>query len=45
MSYSEYKDYGKTQLATIFNITIKLSNIFNVKKGNEDTVSRVSTYD
>ena len=37
MSYGEYKNYGKTQLAKIFNITIKLSNIFNVKKGNEDT--------
>ncbi len=37
MSYSEYKDYGKTQLAKIFNITIQLSNLFNVKKGNEDT--------
>jgi hypothetical protein len=37
MSYSEYKDYGKTQLAKIFNLTIKLSNIFNVKKGNEAT--------
>jgi len=37
MSYSEYKTYGKTQLANIFNITIKLSNLFNVKKGNEDT--------
>jgi hypothetical protein len=37
MSYSEYKDYGKTQLAKIFNITITLSNLFNVKKKNEDT--------
>ncbi|RKZ51929.1 MAG: hypothetical protein DRR16_04545 [Candidatus Parabeggiatoa sp. nov. 3] len=37
MSYSEYKDYGKTQLAKIFNITIKLSNLFNIRKGNEDT--------
>ena len=37
MSYSEYKDYGKNQLAKIFNITIKLSNLFNVRKGNEDT--------
>jgi len=37
MSYSEYKDYGKTQLAKIFNLTIKLSDIFNVKKGNGNT--------
>ncbi|MDM8557798.1 hypothetical protein [Candidatus Parabeggiatoa sp. HSG14] len=37
MSYSEYKDYGKIQLAKIFDITIKLSNIFNVKKGDENT--------
>ncbi|MDM8562712.1 hypothetical protein QUF54_05095 [Candidatus Marithioploca araucensis] len=36
MSYSEYKDYGKTQLAKIFDITIELSNLF-IKKGNEET--------
>ncbi len=36
MSYSEYKDYGKTQLAKIFNITIKLSNLF-IKKGDEES--------
>lgn len=28
MSYSEYKNYGKTQLASIFNLTIKLADIF-----------------
>jgi hypothetical protein len=36
MAYSEYNDYGKTQLAKIFNLTIKLSNLFNGKKENED---------
>lgn len=35
MSYSEYKDYGKTQLANIFNITIQLSYLFTIR--NEDT--------
>ena len=37
MAYSEYKDYGKTQLAKIFNLTIQLSNLFNGKKENENT--------
>ncbi len=37
MSYSEYKDYGKTQLAKIFKITINLSPIFDLKKENDDT--------
>jgi len=37
MSYNEYKDYGKTQLEKFFKITINLSNIFSVRKGNDDT--------
>jgi len=37
MSYSEYKDYGKTQLANIFNITITVSNLFHKRKENDDT--------
>jgi len=37
MSYSEYKDYGKTQLAKIFNLTITVSHLFPKSKGNEDT--------
>jgi hypothetical protein len=36
MSYSEYKDYGKTQLAKIFNLTITVSNLFHKRKGNDD---------
>lgn len=35
MSYSEYKDYSKTQLEKIFDITIKLDNIINTNKQDE----------
>lgn len=37
MSYSEYKDYGKTQLARIFKIAINLGNLFEVRRGHDDT--------
>ena len=39
MSYSDYKNYGKTQLAKIFKITITVSNLFHKRKRNEDTYS------
>ncbi len=35
MSYSEYKNYGKTQLANIFKLTIKLMPIFDFKQDEE----------
>lgn len=36
MSYNEYKDYGKTQLAKIFKLTIDLVGLFSDRNGNED---------
>ena len=41
MSYNEYKDYGKSQLAKIFKVEINLRNIFSVKTGKDKTKSYV----
>ena len=37
MSYSEYKDYGKTQLAKIFKVTINLGNLLDIRKERDRT--------